>query len=68
MLPGHLDLEDHQIPKAEAGLTTCQVKLPHAGEALAQTLDYLFATDVPFIGRLGVWHNILKLFLFSSIL
>src|SRR5918999_5033025 len=25
-------------------------------------------SDVPFIGRLGVWHNILKLFLFSPIL
>jgi TnpA family transposase len=25
-------------------------------------------TDVPFIGRPGVWHNILKLFLFSPIL
>jgi hypothetical protein len=24
--------------------------------------------DVPFIGRPGVWHNILKLFLFSPIL
>jgi PAS domain-containing protein len=27
-----------------------------------------FETDVPFIGRPGVWHNILKLFLFSPIL
>lgn len=25
-------------------------------------------TDVPFTGRLGMWHNILKLFLFSPIL